>query len=51
MPNSVERREPVTATIMIILLFAAFGLLAWAIRHEAETHCPPGQQTISKPVK
>ena len=31
MPNSAERREPVTATIMIILLFTAFGLLVWAL--------------------
>ena len=31
MPNSAERSDPITATIMIILLFAAFGLLAWAL--------------------
>jgi hypothetical protein len=31
MPNSAERSEPVTATIMLILLFAGFGLLAWAL--------------------
>ena len=40
MPNSAERSEPITATIMIILLFLAFAALAWAIRHEAETHYP-----------
>lgn len=50
MPNAAERREPITATIMIILLFAGFGLLAWAIRHEAETHYPSKQQTINQPV-
>jgi len=31
MPNSAERSEPVTATIMLILLFVGFGLLAWAL--------------------
>ena len=49
MPNSAERSEPVTATIMLILLFAGFGFLMWAIRHEAETH-PWPTKSISKPV-
>ena len=49
MPNSAERSEPVTATIMLILLFAGFGLLAWAIRHEAETN-PWPTKSISKPI-
>jgi len=31
MPNSAERSEPVTATIMLILLLLGFGLLAWAL--------------------
>jgi len=41
MPNSAERSNPITATIMIVLIFVAFGLLAWAIKHEAETNYPP----------
>ncbi len=50
MPNSAERSEPITATLMLILLFAGFGLLAWAIKYEAETHHPTKQQTINQPV-
>jgi hypothetical protein len=50
MPNSAERSDPITASIMLILLFVGFGLLVWVLKHEAETHRPPGQQTISKPV-
>jgi hypothetical protein len=41
MPNSAERSKPVEATIMLILLFAGFGFLAWAIGHEAETNGTP----------
>jgi hypothetical protein len=50
MPNSAERSEPITATIMIILLFAGFGLLAWAIRHEAETNPRWSTKSINQPV-
>ena len=49
MPNSAERSKPVEATIMLILLFAGFGFLMWAIRHEVETHYPP-KQSIIKPL-
>lgn len=49
MPNSAERSNPKEALIMLILLFAGFGFLMWAIRHEAETH-PWPKQSISKPV-
>ena len=48
MPNSAERSEPVTATIMLILIFSAFGILAWAVRHETELR--QHKQSISKPV-
>jgi hypothetical protein len=48
MPNSAERSKPGEATIMLILLFAGFGLLAWAINHEAETHYPPKYKTEIK---
>ena len=50
MPNSAERSDPITASIMLILLFVGFGLLAWAIKHEAETYYPTKQQTINQPV-
>jgi hypothetical protein len=49
MPNSAERSKPVEAIIMLILLFVGFGLLAWVVRHEAETH-PWPTKSISKPV-
>lgn len=43
MPNSAEQSKPIEAIIMLILLFAGFGFLMWAIRHETETHHPPHQ--------
>ena len=49
MPNSAERSKPIEAMIMLILLFAGFGLLAWAVRHEAETKFPSHQTHNSKP--
>jgi hypothetical protein len=48
MPSGAERSEPVTATIMLILIFSAFGILAWAVRHETELR--QHKQSISKPV-
>ena len=48
MPSGAERSEPVTVTIMLILIFSAFAILAWAVRHETEL-CQH-KQTISKPV-
>ena len=50
MPNSAERSKPVEATIMLILLFAGFGLLAWAIRHEAETNPRWSTKSINQPI-
>jgi hypothetical protein len=49
MPNSAERSKPGEATIMLILLFAGFGLLAWAVRHETETN-PWPTKSIIKPL-
>ena len=48
MPSGAERSEPVTATIMLILIFSAFGILVWAVRHETELR--QHKQSISKPV-
>lgn len=49
MPNSAEQSKPVEAIIMLVLLFTAFGLLAWVVRHERETQYAP-TQSITKPV-
>ena len=48
MPSGAERSEPVTATIMLILIFSAFGILAWAVRHETELR--QHKQSINKSI-
>jgi len=50
MPNSAEPQQPITATIMLIMILAAIAGLGWGIKKGLETNYPTKQQTINQQI-